>query len=147
MLKKHPKPDVEAVVSPRLDSFVVDFAGKKLDKAKDAQLARIQGTMLYAVNPITCLWADLVEQGLTHNPKDAIYVPDLLEVLQRALVLLGIANHLISEMRRENALESIHPSLKKYGRGEFTQAKGALFGDVFKDELVKKVEADFSLSK
>ena len=147
MLKKHPKPDVEAVVSPRLDSFVVDFAGKKLDKAKDAQLARIQGTMLYAANPITCLWADLVEQGLTHNPKDAIYVPDLLEVLQRALVLLGNANHLISEMRRENALESIHPSLKKYGRGDFTQAKGALFGDVFKDELVKKVEADSALSK
>ena len=75
MLKKHPKPDVEAVVSPRLDPFVVDFAGKKLDKAKDAQLAKIQGTMLYAANPITCLWADLVEQGLTHNPKDAIYVP------------------------------------------------------------------------
>ena len=100
MLKKHPKPDVEAVVSPRLDSFVVDFAGKKLDKAKDTQLARIQGTMLYAANPITCLWADLVEQGLTHNPKYAIYmyVPDLLEVLQRALVLLGNANHLISEL-------------------------------------------------
>ena len=46
MLKKHSKLDVEAVVSPRLDSFVVDFAGKKLDKARDAQLARIQGTIL-----------------------------------------------------------------------------------------------------
>ena len=31
MLKKHPKPDMEAAVSPRLNSFVVDFAGKKLD--------------------------------------------------------------------------------------------------------------------
>ena len=95
--------------------------------------------MLYVANPITFLWADLVEQGLTHNPKDAIYVPDLLEVLQRALVLLGNANHHISEISRENALESIHPSLKKYGRGDFTQAKGAVFGEVFKDELVKKV--------
>ena len=30
--------------------------------------------MFYAANPITCLWVDLIEQGLTHNPKDAIYI-------------------------------------------------------------------------
>ena len=29
MLKRHPKPDVEAAVPPRLDGFVADFAGKK----------------------------------------------------------------------------------------------------------------------
>ena len=43
MLKRHPKPDVEAALPPKLDSFVADFAGRKLDKARDSQLAKIQG--------------------------------------------------------------------------------------------------------
>ena len=49
MRKKHPKPDTETAAPPKLDSFISDFAGKKLDKARDAQLPRIQGAVLYAV--------------------------------------------------------------------------------------------------
>jgi hypothetical protein len=147
MLKKHPKPDVEAALPPKLDSFVADFAGKKLDKARDSQLAKIQGAMLYAAGPLTNLWADLIEQGLANDSDAAIHVSDILETIQRSLVLLGNANSLISETRREIALESIHPSLKKYGRGEFAKAKADLFGQEFKDTLVKKVEADSALSK
>ena len=53
MLKRHPKPDIEAALPPKLDSFAADFAGKKLDKARDSQLAKIQGAMLYAASPLT----------------------------------------------------------------------------------------------
>ena len=147
MLKKHPKPDTEAAAPPKLDSFISDFAGKKLDKARDAQLARIQGAVLYAANPLTCLWSDLVDQGLTQDPKAAILVSDVLDIIQRSLVLLGNANNLILETRRETALESIHPSLKKYGKGDFSNSRCDLFGQEFKDGLVKKVEADAALSK
>ena len=147
MLKRHPKPDVEAALPPKLDGFVADFAGKKLDKARDSQLAKIQGTMLYAASPLTNLWADLIEQGLSNDPEAAIHVSDILDTIQRSLVLIGNANSLISETRREIALESIHPSLKKYGKGAFAKAKADLFGEEFKDTLVKKVEADSALSK
>ena len=147
MLKRHPKPDVEAAIPPRLDGFVADFAGKKLDKARDAQLAKIQGAMLYTASPLTNLWAELIEQDLANDPEATIHVSDILETIQRSLVLLGNANSLISETRREIALESIHPSLKKYGKGEFAKAKANLFGEEFKDTLVKKVEADSALSK
>lgn len=147
MLKRHPKPDIEAAIPPKLDSFIADFAGKKLDKARDSQLTKIQGAMLYVASPLTNLWAELIEQGLTNDPEAAIHVSDVLEIIQRALVLLGNANSLISETRREIALESVHPSLKKYGKGEFTKAKADLFGQEFKDTLVKKVEADSALSK
>ena len=58
MLKKHPKPDSDASAPPKLDGFIPDFAGKKLDKARDAQLAKIQGALLYAANPLTNVWAD-----------------------------------------------------------------------------------------
>ena len=55
MLKKHPKPNVKAAMPPKLDQFVSEFAGKKLDKARDAQLAKLQASMLYAANPLTNL--------------------------------------------------------------------------------------------
>ena len=139
MLKRHPKPDIEAAMPPKLDKFVADFAGKKLDEARDSQLAKIQGAMVYAACPLTNLWAELIEQGLANNPETAIEVTDILDIVQRTLVLEN-ANSLISETRREIALESIHPSLKRYGKREFTKAKADLFGEEFKDKnIVSKI--------
>ena len=147
MLKKHPKANVKAAQPPKLDQFVSEFAGKKLDKARDAQLARVQGSVLYVSNPLTNLWADLIDKGLTQNPEGVVSVAVVMETIQRSLVLLGNANNLISETRREVALEAIHPSLKKYGKGDFSQAEDNLFGEAFKETLVKKVEADSVLAK
>ena len=72
----------------KLDSFMVDFAGKKLDKAGESQLAKIQGAMLYAASPLTNLWAELIDQGLINNPEAAIFVSDILDSIQQALVLV-----------------------------------------------------------
>ena len=83
--KRHPKPDTEAVAPPKLDTFISDFASKKLDKACDAQLSRIQGAVLYVANPLTCLWSDLADQGLTQDPKAAILVSDVLDIIERSL--------------------------------------------------------------
>ena len=147
MLKKHPKPNSKVMVPPKLDQFVSDFAPKKVDKARDAALSKIQGSMLYAVNPLANLWAALIDQGLADDPEALIPVADVLDPLQRSIVLIGNANNLVSETRREIALEAIHTSLKKYAKGDFKEAGSDLFGEKFKDELVKKVEADSALSK
>lgn len=61
--------------------------------------------------------------------------------------MLGNANNLVSESRREAILEAIQPSLKKYAKGDFTDAGGNLFGMKFKENLVQKVEADTALTK
>ena len=65
---------------------MVDFAGKKLDKA---QLYRIQTSVLYVANPLTCLWSKLIDQGLTHQQDATIGVSEVIETIQRTLVLLG----------------------------------------------------------
>ena len=140
MLKKHPKPDTDAANTPNLTALFLILQGRNYGILK---LARIQVAMLYAANPLAGLWSDLIVQGLTQDPQDVIYMKDVLEVMQ----LLGNANHLISESRRENVVESIHPSLEKYSKGDFSKAKGDLFSEEFKDTLVKKVEADSALSK
>ena len=44
-------------------------------------------------------------------------------------------------------MEAVHPSLKKYTKGDFSQAGSDLFGEKFKQGLVEKVEADGALSK
>ena len=147
MLKKHPKPNTKVMVPPKLDQFVCDFAPKKVDKSRDAAMCKIQGSLLYAVNPLANLWSGLIEQGLTMDPEALIPVSDVLDIIQRSIVLIGNANNLVSETRREVALEAIHPSLKKYAKGDFKDAESDLFGEKFKDVLVKKVEADGALSK
>ena len=147
MLRKHPKPDTKVMVPPKLDQFITDFAPRKVDKARDAALTKIQGNLLYAANPLANLWANLIQQGLDGDQQVVIPVSDVLDVVQRSLVLLGNANNLLSERRRELALEAVHPSLKKYAKGDFTQAESDLFGGKFKEELVQKVEAGGALSK
>ena len=118
-----------------------------MDKARDAALTRIQGSLLYAANPLANLWAILIDQGLDGDQQAVIPVSEMLDVIQRSLVLLGNANSLLSERRREIALDAVHPSLRKYAKGDFTEAGVDLFGGRFKEELVQKVEADGALSK
>ena len=134
MLKKHPKPNVKAAQPPKLDQFVSEFAGKKLDKARDAQLEKLQGSVLYVANPLTNLWTDLIDRGLTQDPEGSVSVGRVMDTIQRSLVLLGNANNLISETRREVALEAIHPSLKRYGKSDFFASRrksvwGSVQGD------------------
>ena len=52
MLRKHLKPDTKAMVPPKLDHFITDFARKKVDKARDAALTKLPGGLLYAENPL-----------------------------------------------------------------------------------------------
>ena len=61
---------------------MADFADKKLDKARDSQLANIQGAVLYAASPLTNLWAKLINQGLANDPEDTIHVSDILDSIQ-----------------------------------------------------------------
>ena len=62
-------------------------------------------------------------------------------------MLQGNTNNLISESRREVVLTKIHPTLKKYARGDFSEVQNELFGMKFKENLVQKVEAGIILSK
>lgn len=45
--------------------------------------------MLYAANPVSNQWADLIDQGLDQDLEALIGVSEVLETLQRTLVLLA----------------------------------------------------------
>ena len=55
MLKKHPKPNSNVMVPPKLDQFVSDFAPKKVDKARDTAMSKIQGSLHYVITVYSCI--------------------------------------------------------------------------------------------
>ena len=138
MLRVHLKPETPVASPPKLDQFMLDFAWKRLDKARDTQLIKIQTSLLYAANPLAKLWSEVVEQGLDQDPKALIQIADVLDTIQRALVLLGSANNTVSETRRETALGAAHSSFRKYAKGDFSKTGTDLLGEPFKEVLVQK---------
>ena len=79
-----------------------------------------------------------MEQGLDQDPKALIQIADVLDTIQRALVLLGSANNTVSETRRETALGAAHSSFRKYAKGDFSKTGTDLLGEPFKEVLVQK---------
>ena len=70
-------------------------AGKDPHFGVERFLFKLQDQLLNATGPLTCLWGDLMNKDAKFNPKDAILL------IQRALVLLGSASHLINKKGRK----------------------------------------------
>ena len=84
---------------------------------------------------------------MADDPGVLVPVVEVLDIIQRSLMLIGNTNNLVSEIRRDSVGCNSHSSLKKYAKGDFKDAGSNLFGEKFKDNLIKKVEADSVLLK
>ena len=96
---------------------------------------------------MTCLWAELIDNDLLSNPEATVNVHDVLNIVQRSLVLLGNANELVSQLRRSKILQLIDKSLEKYGREPRCDSGEFLFGSEFTSYLKNQVETDTSLAQ
>ena len=147
MHKTHPVPRTTVMKPAVVDQFVKDYLKSRFPKQEDGELMKVQSAMLKVCGPMTCMWSDLIEQDLLDDPDATISVHDVLEIIQRSLVLLGNANELLSQMRRKNLLQLADKSLAKYGQDSPSQAGEFLFGPEFTKHLQDKVESDSSLAK
>ena len=95
---------------------------------------------------MTCLWSDLVGSKLLDVEDAVISVHDVLDMIQRSLVLFGNANELLSQAQRTNVLQLIDPSLKKYGQESPAQPGEFLFGPGFTKYLNDQVDSGTSLA-
>ncbi len=59
LFKKHPRPDLDSCVAPKVDKYMGDFLGKRLPKEHDAELAKIQTAVLASVRLLTSAWQHL----------------------------------------------------------------------------------------
>ena len=146
MHKSHPVPRTTVMKPPVVDQFVKDYLKTRFPK-QDSELVKLQSAMLKACGLMTCMWSDLIEQKLLDDPDATISVRDVLDIIQRSLVLMGNTNELLSQMRRMDILQLADKSLGKYGQDSPSQAGEFLFGPGFTKHLQDKVDSDASLAK
>ena len=66
-------------------------------------------------------------------------VSNLLDVVQESLVLFGNVNNLLSKRRGEVVFDAVQPSLNKYAKGDFTEARSDLFGDNSRRDWLRSI--------
>ena len=146
LFKKHPRPDLEVTLAPRVDKYVSDFLGKKLPKEQDTEFMKIQTVVLACVRPLTSAWQKLLERGLQQDTEMVVPAKDDLTLIQHSLCLIGNASEYISQTRRAKILESIDKTWGKFGTDE-NESSDTLFGQEFQSSLADRVEKDVALSK
>ena len=144
IMKNFPRPNCDAVVTPKMDDEVKE---QLRQKGKDAffdsekTLCRVQEQLLDTTGPLSCLWADLLN-------KDAmVSKEDIVMLVQRALVLLGSASNTITLERRKIAWSRFNPKLKSLASEEYDKRKTSLFGSGFLEKASKRIEANKTLDK
>ena len=144
IMKDFPRPDCDAVVTPKMDEEVKEQLkqkGKDAFFGSEKTLYRVQEQLLDTAGPLTCLWADLLN-------KDAmVSKEDIVMLVQRALVLLGSASNTITLERRKIAWSRFNPKLKSLANEEYEKRKTSLFGPGFLEKASKRIEASKTLDK
>lgn len=92
---------------PRSNCAVLRTPGQEIDQAgkegphfgTEKALYKLQDQILDLAGPLTCLWADLVNEDAKVKAENVILL------LQRVLVFLASASHIITEERRRVACE------------------------------------------
>ena len=144
ILKDFPVPNCGALKIPKLDDQVKDHIkskGKDPHFGSEKSLYKLQDTLLDVAGPLTCLWADLLNEETSPSREDVLLLT------QRALVLLGSASHLISLERRKVAWAKINPKLRSLATEEYDKRESNLFGPGFLEKASKRIEVDKTMSK
>ena len=147
MHKAHPIARTPAMRVPKVDGFVQDHLKQRFPKSRDHEPGAIQSALLRCTGPLTCLWSELIDNELLKSEDAVINVQDVMNVLQRTLVLLGNTNELISQARRCSILRACDQDLEKYGKEPPNNNKEFLFGKEFCSQLKSQVESDKTLTQ
>ena len=64
---------------------------------------------------MACMWAELIANDLFSDPNTSVNVQDVLNIIQRTIVL-GNTNEMLSYLRRSKILAAVDTSLIKYAQ-------------------------------
>ena len=147
MHKEHPVPNTPATKAPKVDGFVTDYLKAAFPKSDDGELIKVQSALLKVCGPMACMWAELIDNNLLSDADATVNVHDVLNIIQRTIVLLGNANEMLSQLRRSKILAAVDTSLDKYEQKSQPESGEFLFGSEFTKYLRGEVETDSSLAE
>ena len=144
IMKDFPKPKSNALSVPRLDCQIKEHLkakGRDPHFGAEKSLFRIQESLLDIAGPLSCLWSDLLKKDAKPSNQQVLLLT------QRALVLVGSANHQISSERRKIAWNKINPKLRSLAEEDYSKRENNLFGPGFLELASKRIEMDKTMSK
>ena len=95
MHKMHPVPRTPVIKVIKVDRYIMDHLRQWFPKSHDGELGTVPAALLSAAGPLTCLWSDLLDNNLLADELVVINVHDMLNIIQRTLVLMGNTNKLL----------------------------------------------------
>ena len=143
-MRDFPKPHCKATVAPRLDDQVkqqLKRKGRDPNYGAEKSLFKIQEQLLDVTGPLTCLWADILNNDAGITPEDTLLL------VQRALVLVGSVAHSITLECRKIAWSRINQKLKSLASEEYNERESNLFGPGFLGKASKRLEVEKTLDK
>ena len=142
LAREYPKPSSSAVAVPTLDYDIKGALGKEVPEKSDAQMAKIQATVLATCAPLANFWSHLAEQQLTGKPEELIPVSEVIKLTQDTLALIGNASNYISQSRRSSIISSIsksRPKLSSFMKEICKDDIGDTGTELFGPEIRKKI--------
>ena len=123
VLTLQPRLATDAMFVPKLDESVKSWIGQKYPKLADGRLFLIQQALHASAGPLTFTWASL----LYADPGEAVPVEDVLNIIQRKIVLMGNVNALTTQARQQTVLEAGGTEVAALMKDEMPQAGRHLF--------------------
>ena len=134
LARKYPKPRTSAVAVPTFDHDIKGALGKEVPDKTDAQMAKIQATVLATSAPLANFWSHLAENQRS--------LSQLSELTQDTLALIGNASNYISESRCTSIINSIsksRPKLSSFMKEICKDDLGDTGTELFGPEIRKKI--------
>ena len=89
MHKVHPVPSTLATKAPKVDRYVTNYLKATFPRSDDAELMKVQSTLLKVCGPMACMWAELIDNSLHSDPNASVNVHNIRNIIQHTIVLLG----------------------------------------------------------
>ena len=124
--KEHPIPSTVTTKVPKVDGFVTDYLKVTFTRSDSAELKvqKVHFALLKVCGPMTCIWAELFDNNLLSDPNAIVNVYNVLNIIQRTIVLLGNTNEVLSPLRRSKILAAVI----KCGQKPQPESREFLFG-------------------
>ena len=144
MHKEHSIPSTPAIKALKVSGFITNYLKATFPRSDYAELTKVQSALLKVCGPMACTWAELIDNNLLSDSNASMNVQNVLNIIQRTIVLLGNTNKMSSHLRCSKILAAVDTSLIKYGQKPQPKSREFLFGSEFTKYLRGEVETDSS---